>query len=357
MHAFIATVPVTLMMAINYVISFNIKDADVYITKSFAKAEDVASRLRKTGVFKNVFLEEDVLLTYPITIKKCCAVVKNGRQIVNHIAKRKYDYAYYNNSGWLINSIFYTGFMKGNSACKQRFIEHGYNTYLNEYGKKPWYLRFLINIAGYKCMDGSMLEALYMYDPALLKVHQDGEIRTMPYMDKNNKLFIDTLNYIFEFDPTKNEFLNKKIIIMEQGPLKEKFDIEKFWNNILDCINKENAIIKCHPRQKQSALQKSGITISKNNTVPWEIVALNTDMENKAQLAIFSGSCIIPKTCCNIESTVILLYKLLPVDYSFIGEKVVKLTQEIGLKYKNPGRFFVPESIEELKEYCKKNEL
>ena len=357
MHAFVATVPVTLMMAINYVISLNIKDADVYITKSFANADQIAGRLKEKCVFKNVYLVEDVLLTYPITVKKCINVVRNGKKIVKDISCRKYDYAYYNNSGWLVNSIFYTGFIKGNPNCQQRFIEHGYNTYLNEYGKKPWYLRLLINLCGYKCMDGSMLEALYMYNPNLLKVHQDGEIRTMPYMDKNNKIFINVLNYIFDFDPTKNEFLNKKIIIMEQGPLKEEFDIQKFWSNILEYINKDNAIIKCHPRQKQSALQKSGIVISKNNTVPWEIIALNTDMENKVQFAIFSGSCIIPKTCCNIESTVILLYKLLPIDYSFIGERIVNLTQEIGSRYENPERFFVPETIEELKDYCIRNKI
>ena len=354
-HAFVATVPVTLIEAINFVVSFNIKDADVYITRSFVDSDGVAERLSECKLFKNVYIYDDVLLTYPITARKCCHVVLNGKKIVKDISSRSYDYAYYNNSGWLINSIFYTGFIKGNKKCKHRFIEHGYNTYLNEYGRKPWLLGALIKICGYKCMDGSMLEALYMFNPSLLKVPQNGEIRTMPYMDKNNALFVDILNHTFNFDPNKNEFKNKKLIIMEQGPLKEEFDIEEFWKNILSDVEKETAIIKCHPRQRKSALQNMGIELSNSNTIPWEVIALNTEMEDKVQMTIFSGSCIIPKTCCNIESTVILLYKLLPIDYSFIGEKVVELTNEIGTQYEDEKKFFIPETLEELKNYCKEH--
>ena len=49
----------------------------------------------------------------------------NGKKVVKDMSTRKYDYIYYNNSGWLINSIFYTGALKGNPDCEQHFIEHG----------------------------------------------------------------------------------------------------------------------------------------------------------------------------------------------------------------------------------------
>lgn len=357
MHAFIITVPVPLIEAVHFVISNHITDADAYVTKSFAGAEEIAERLRSTGVFQNVFLEEDVLLTYPITIKKCVRTVINGWGLVSRLKKRKYDYAYYNNSGWLINSIFYTGFIKGNPRCVQRFIEHGNNTYLNEYGNKSWKLRLMINLMGFRCMDGSMLEALYMFDPSLLKVRQDGEIRVMPSMDKNNRRFLETLNQSFAFAPTTNDLKDKQIIIMEQGPLKVDFDMEAFWNKVFEMIDTDRAIIKTHPRQKGSALQKSGIPVSSVGGIPWEVVALNMDLEEKTQITIFSGSCLTPKVCCGIESRVILLYKLLPVDYTFFGKQIVELTNEIGEKYIDRDKFFVPESFEELKAYCDANGL
>ena len=357
MHAFVATVPITLLMAINYVVSYGIKDADVYITKSFANAEAYAKRLEETHVFNNVFLEEDVLLTYPITFKKCYEMVRNGRTVVKDLESRKYDYIYYNNSGWLINSIFYTGAIKGNPDCEQHFLEHGYSTYLTEYGKKPWYLRPLILSCGYKCMDGSMLKELHMYNPDLLRVHQQGRVVKMPYMDKHNKRFMDAVNHVYGFDPGNNEFENKEIYIMEQGPLKVDFDMEAFWNKIICEIDIAKAIVKPHPRQRNSALQNAGMPISQNNTVPWEVIALNGEMENKTQMAIFSGSCINPKNYCNIESRVIFLYKLLPVDYSFLGKDIVSLSEYIGTTYSDPNKFFIPETMEELREYLQKNGL
>ncbi len=63
------------------------------------------------------------MLTYPITLKKCLKVVKNGEKLQKDLRGRKYDYIYYNNSGWLINSIFYNGIYKGNSNVKNIFLE------------------------------------------------------------------------------------------------------------------------------------------------------------------------------------------------------------------------------------------
>lgn len=352
-HAFVATLPFTLIEAINFVISFGITEADVYITKTFANADKIAARLRETGVFKNVYLEEDVLLTYPITVKKCWDMVMNGKRVVKEIKQRSYDYAYYNNGGWLVNSIFYTGFIKGNPKCKQRYIEHGCISYYVEYGKKPWYLRPLITLCGYKCMDGTMLEALYMFAPQFLKVHQYGEIRKMPYMDKDNRKFIEAINYIFDFDPKQNEFIDKEIIIMEQGPLGVDFDMIAFWEGVIQYIPKKNAIIKAHPRQKKSALQQMGIDIASDHSIPWEVIALNIDMSNKTQITIFSGSCLLPKMGCNIESSVVLLYKLLPVDYLLYGKQIVELADEVGKRYEDKSKFFVPETFEELEIFLK----
>ena len=74
MHAFIATVPFTILEAVNYVIENKIEDADIYVVNVFAGADKTAERIKKTGIFENVFFMDDVLLTYPITLKKCINV-------------------------------------------------------------------------------------------------------------------------------------------------------------------------------------------------------------------------------------------------------------------------------------------
>jgi len=224
MHAFIGTVPFTILEAVHFVVSNEIQDADLYLVKVFQNADEVGARIRQTKVCRKVFVVDDVLLTYPITLKKCINAVKNSKSVIRLMQKTKYDFIYYNNSGWLINSIFYTGAMKNNKKIKNIFLEHGYYSYTCDYAEKPAYLRLLIRLAGLKCMDGSMLDELYTFHPELLKVRYDGKLVKMPAINKNNKHLLQAVNQIFGYSASKDEFMNKDIIILEQGPLKFDFD-------------------------------------------------------------------------------------------------------------------------------------
>lgn len=357
MRAFIGTVPFTIIEAVHFVVANNYNDADLYMVKVFDGAEEVYKRIIDTEVFSNVYLIEDVLLTYPITIKKCIDAVKNGRKFLKSARDRVYDEVYYNNSGWLINSIFYTAFYKANKNIKNMFLEHGFNSYTNVYSQKPFYLRVLINLVGLKCMDGTMLDTTFMFHPELIHIKYYGKIEKMLPMDRNNKRFVDALNHIFHYECDKDEFESKKIIIMEQGPQKFSFDKENFWNVILKSIDKKESIIKAHPRQTDSTLKKCGIDISTNHTLPWEIEALNIDIKNKTQITIFSGACISPKLIFNEEPTVIFLYKLLPVEQNVFGKTFIDFADELGKSYIDKEKFFVPETFDEFEEYCKKHGL
>lgn len=355
MHAFIGTVPFTLIEAINYVMSNEISDADLYLVKVFQGAEKAAERISRAGIFKNVYVLDDVLLTYPITLKKCVHVINNGKQTIELLSRKSYDFCYYNNSGWLINSIFYTGFLKGNNAVKNIFIEHGYYSYVTDYSEKPWYMRLLIRMIGLKCMDGSMIDSIYMFEPKLMCTPHHGQIKKMKKLDKENPALIAALNQTFQYDPKANEYHEKDIIVMEQGPMKVAFDKDTFWNKVFACIDMDRTIIKAHPRQKESTLSGRGAVISQNHTLPWEMEILNNNINEKVQITIFSGACVSPKLMFDDEPTVIFLYKLLPTDYSFLGKKIMEFADEIGKKYRTPEKYFVPETFEELDEYCIKH--
>lgn len=352
MHAFIGTVPFTLIEAVHFVLSNHIKDADMYLVKVFAGAEETGERLRKTGVFQNVYILDDVLLTYPITLKKCMDVVKNSKKVINQLSKKKYDCCYYNNSGWLINSIFYTGFLKGNPHIKNMFIEHGYYSYVTDYSEKPWYMGLLIKLIGLKCMDGSMIDTIYMFEPELMCAPHYGTIKRMKKLNKQDKELVLALNSMFRYDFKQNEYQDKEIIVMEQGPMKVEFDKDQFWDKVFENIDLDRTIIKAHPRQKQSTLAEKGAAISKNHTLPWEMEILNNDIGNKVQITIFSGACVSPKLMFDDEPAVIFLYKLLPVDYSFLGKKIMEFADHIGAQYKEKDKYFVPETFEELHQYC-----
>lgn len=354
MRAFIGTVPFTIIEAINYVVSNEVQDADLYLVKVFADAEKVGKQIEETGVFQNVYIVEDVLLTYPITVKKCMNVVKNGKNIIRALEKKKYDYCYYNNSGWLINSIFYTGVLKNNPDVKNIFLEHGYISYIRRYDQRPWQVGMLVKMAGLKCMDGTMLDEIHMFEPELNCVEQNGKIIKMKKFDKYNIRLKEALNKSFHYDTENNEYKDKRVIIMEQGPLKVEFDKAAFWNPILEILDLKQVIIKAHPRQKNSDFNGRGIAISRNHTLPWEIETLNHNMNDKVQITIFSGACTSSKMLFGDEPTVIFLYKLLPVDYSFLGTELVQFADKVGELYQDRSKYFIPETLGEFKEYCQK---
>ena len=357
MRAFIGTVPFTIIEAVHFVIANNYDDADLYMVKVFDGADDVYKRIKETGVFQNVYLIEDVLLTYPITIKKCINTVKNGRKFLREASNRIYDEVYYNNSGWLINSIFYTAFYKANKNIKNKFLEHGFNSYTTVYSDKPLYLRMLINLVGLKCMDGTMLDEIHMFHPELMHMKHYGKIVKMVPLDRKNQRLVESLNHIFDYHREDDEFVNKSIIIMEQGPQKFTFDKEGFWTRVLKNIDKSKSIIKPHPRQKNSTLGDNGIKISNNHTLPWEIEILNIDIENKTQMTIFSGACVSPKLIFDEEPTVIFLYKILPIEDKVWGESFINFANQLGETYRDKEKFFVPETYEEYEKYCNKHGL
>ena len=357
MHAFFATVPFTILEAVSYVIQNDIEDADLYLSCVFKDARETGERIRESGVFKNVFIVENVLLTYPITIKKCFEVMRNRRKIISDMSGRVYDYAYYNNSGFLVNSIFYTGVCRANKSAKHFFLEHAHYSYLNRYSDKPWYLKPMIRLFGLKCMDGSQLDKVYLYEPDLSTVKQDAPVEQLKKIDISNVRLKEKLNFIFNYSPEHDEFKEKKIIIMEQGKLKVDFDKEAFWAEVFKCINKDISIVKPHPRQKDSTLKHLGAEICKNTTLPWEIICLNNNLSDKVQITIFSQACISPKLIFDQEPTVIFLYKLLPVGYDYLGQGLLEFADSIGNLYKDKTKYFIPESFDELREYCIKHNI
>lgn len=352
MHVFFLTEAFTIIEAVNYIIENEITEADAYVIKVTSSSEQWAEKLRETKLFKNVYLWNQVLLAYPITFRKCVDVVLNGKKLVKFMKDKRYDFAYYNNGGWLVNSIFYSGVVQNNPNAKHIYLEHVSLTYTTAYHEKSRWLAFFIKLFGFKLLSGPQLTSFKVYKPELVQVEQCVPVEKMAKIDRNNPHVVEILNGIFDYDRENDDFKDKEIIIMEQPPYKEKYDIEAFWQPVLDIIDTERTILKAHPRQKECALKDKGINISRNHTIPWEINILNNNISNKVQITIFSSSCTSPKVMFDEEPIIILLYKLLPFDYSFLGEKLLDFTDAVAKNYQDPTRFFVPNSIDELKEYC-----
>ena len=67
---------------------------------------------------------------------------------------------------------------------------------------------------------------------------------------------------------------------------------EEILDKISNIVGKDNLFVKIHPRNPINRFKRKGYKTNENTTVPWEIVALNMDIENKVLLTIASGSAL-----------------------------------------------------------------
>lgn len=352
MDAYIAHMPMHLLFAVHILKIDQIKDCDLYYIPTSNNAEELAARAEETGCFRNVYLLPNIMIEYPITLKQITDISLR-RFIVRKLLKNKsYDTVYYNSDGWFLNSIIFSS-LKDKKA-RNIFVENGVNPYITPYESKQWYLRLFINCSGMTCMDGRFIDSRYIFEPSLMQVAQRGMIVPLEKFDRNDDDYKKTVNYIFGYDEELDSFEGKEIIIMEQGPRKEPIDMLGLWEKVKRLIPADKTIVKSHPRQKRGELKGLGFDVFERYVTPWEVISLNQDMSDKTLMGIFSTACIYPKIMYDDEPRVIMLYKLIGIDYTFFGKGMIGFVEGIGRLYRDKERFFIPESWEELEAYCKK---
>ncbi len=352
MDAYIAQVPIHLLFALHILKVDKIRDWDLYYIPTSKNAVELVTRVKETHLFKNVYMLPNISIEYPITLKQGIDISISRFDVKKLLKNKRYDKVYYNSDGWLLNSIIYSC-LKDKKA-KNIFVENGINPYITPYDSKQWYLRAFINCSGMTCMDGRFIDSRYIFEPSLMQVKQRGRIIQLKKIDRDDETYKRNVNHIFEYDTSLDSFADKEIIIMEQGPRKEAIDMYGLWKKVSKLIPMDRAIVKSHPRQKQGNLIGLGFDIFERYVTPWEVISLNQNMSNKTLLSIFSTACIYPKIMYDDEPRIIMLYKLIGIDYSFFGKGMIGFVEGVGNLYRNKERFFVPETWEELEVYCKK---
>lgn len=350
MVAYIAQVPLHILFAIHVLQVDGITDCDLYYISTSKNAKSLVEKAKETGMFRNVILLPNISLEYPITIKQIVDISKR-RFAVNRIFKgEKYDTVYYNSDGWLLNSIIFSSI-----KCKSKniFVENGLNPYITSYESKQWYLRLFINLSLMRCMDGRFINERYIFEPSLMQVAQKGIIIPLAKLDRKDNELLKKVNEIFDYDQKLDSFEKFDIIILEQGPRKEPIDMFGLWKRASECIPMGRAIVKSHPRQKEGALTELGYEVYDRYVIPWEVISLNQDMGDKTIISIFSTACVYPKILYGDEPRVILLYKLLGMDYSFFGSGMIGFVEGVKALYEDKDKFFIPETWDEFDKYCK----
>ncbi len=355
MDAYIASVPVHLLTALQMIKQNKINNCDLYYVPTSNNAEELLEAVRNTDVFQTVTMLPNINIEYPITAKQCIKIAYNRFGARKILKDKHYDTVYYNTDGWLLNSIIFSSLPNRNA--KNVFVENGVNPYITSYDTKEWYLRLFINLNLMTCMDGKYIDERFVYEPSLISVPQSGDFKKIDKLDRFDDGLKQQVNKIYGYNEELDSFSGKDIIIMEQAPRKEPIDMPKLWKRVSEYINIDNTIVKSHPRQKDSILRDLGFDIYERYTIPWEVITFNQNMNEKTLITIFSTSCTNSKLMFDEEPRVIMLYKIMGVDYSFFGKGLIDFVEGVGKLYRDKEKYFIPETWEEFDQYCKKHNL
>lgn len=331
-------------------------EKDLYILDHSASNYEVYLKLSEEKIFNRVLFLKTKNLTGGRSDKRVVRYYNSAKHFLNskHVTNQIlndmiYDSIFISSPDVPSQLIYY--FYKNKSLTTQLFMyEDGtfaYNYFEYQYsGMKKRFLKLLFGRDIMKEHSGA-----YVYQPDYMKNHNGVKIYKMPKINKNNEDTKKILNKIMGYKPGHSEVFKAKFIYFDQA-----FQFDKTINaakeilkHIVKVVGSDEVIVKLHPRTDIDSY--SADCKVANINIPFEIITLNGNMENKVLISINSTACFNPKMVFDEEPFVILLYRL--VDNSGIPHfsKEIDLLAEIVKKsYTNPSRFCIPESIKELEE-------
>ena len=192
------------------------------------------------------------------------------------------------------------------------------------------------------------ISGLYLFEPELCEWDDGIPLYKMAKIDKNNEKLVHTLNEMFGYSKMNDTYSERYIFFEESYSVEdtEVNDIE-IVENIAEIVGKDNIKVKIHPRNPINRFANLGFATNKNTFIPWELIMLNEDMENKILLSIASGSIANPYIIMGMKTKSIVLMKCAQGDFGKSGNIYNEFLYTKIYK-RNPDVFLVPSDIKEL---------
>jgi len=336
-------------------------DMDVYVCMKFSGAEEVAVRLSESEYVHNVYLVNNLdydSLPSGARKKKIIADLLRPGKVVQECVKGDFrindlHYSYIISSGYLNFNILFNNYFAKKGA-KAFFVDDGVESYL-EKNTADHYSAVYKLFGRFTGNGGINLkpQKLFVYAPNLVLGKQRyEEVLPLVPLDQLKQEIKKELNRIFDYQDLR---LNYHVMLFDQlgtGDFRNNnlLDIQNQILRLMTQILEEDEIaIKLHPRVTES-IYPVEIEAFKTS-VPWEVFALNEEIEDKVFMSISSTACLTPKLIFNKEPVIIFLYNLYPIkDYDEMKDYICRA----AASYNCPDRVYIPESLADLENILKK---
>ena len=246
------------------------------------------------------------------------------------------------------NKFLYYCLCENASDISIHFYDEGTASYVTSISERLKKDRIPHTHFGEKNINFAIKEIL-LYAPEIKIVHDTCPVNFIPKINKNDQYIKDIFNNIFHY----HRFTEKKYIYFEGASFQDYMVTmdSDILDNVSKIVGKENIAVKLHPRTKKDRFTRRGYEVMRKESVPWEIYALNENVENKIFLSNSSTAALTTKTIFDLSTPTINLFKLDLLEKTLYTRQkefpmIYKMQEKIFNKEKNV--FFAPKDEKEL---------
>jgi hypothetical protein len=193
------------------------------------------------------------------------------------------------------------------------------------------------------------IQSMYLLAPNLLQITPNYEIRkiVLPAFDDGIHLKRD-LNNVFQYNGSVNDFQYPYIFFENCGyqdtGLNDDLEIIKIT---AEHVGKENILVKLHPRTIHNRFSSLGINTNQDSSIPWEIIAMNMDSNDKRTFITISSAALISYQMLFPEKSFksIFLHKIVDERFTGFDESVNRYFN--CFEENNRDTVFLPKTIDD----------
>lgn len=366
MIAMIAATPYQILNAISLSIHyFKDEPIELYIYSNFYKGvSDTSEKLKNMNLFKNVYLPIDpcvfidsperTTLSEDYETLEIEGIIKDGFGV--DLQTKFYDKivcASMNRAAYAL--VTYYSFY--NKLLQTYLFDEGLSQYLSYADNIDNSIAFLeetnYHISQVVKNHSSIpkLTKHFLNKPNLFTQERFVPIEKLPKFDTQNKELVTMLSELYRYNPSDNEFLDRKIVFFSQ-PIATtaltRIQLLEVLSIIEHSFGIDDFIIKFHPGELNSFPELRNYHISEKAGTPWEIFCMNHDYSDKIFITSFSSAVFTPNMLFDQQPTIIILDNL---KYE-VGNRDTALNSfflRFRAAYPNPNKVFIPKTMAEFR--------
>lgn len=339
---------------------------DMVIVNSFSGYEKIAIKMQEKNVFDNVYTAEvkDLILAKGKlnNIRKAGYILAPRRLIKKYLpdVAEEYDEMFCWNYD-AFTASFRIVYSNKISQIKLNVFDEGYITYLpvSDTIPKKGFMKIIdiLNLLrGMPSIKRENVYAYYLLEPQAAFFQTDAPIYEINRKQKNEKDFVELIDYLFDATDEVKKY-DRKYILLEEALLANLPDIndEQVFDNIINAVGKENVIVKLHPRTNKDRFTEKGVKTIGQSGVPFEALALCGDFSDKVLIGISCGTIPTYRMLFGEDFDGYMLFKYVKPNVPWFKDKYIEFWNRLEVPVGKRGIHF-PNTEKELLDLLRSGE-